>query len=191
MRKQTLLIACVTVLLSLCSFAQTKEADKAKEPPTKLEAFLARKGRLVIKDSYELGGIRGTGKLDLDALAIYEPGAETQKTKGIRIQITEAGRLETSNTSFLDLDEVETSSKAISYMLDTANKWKTAGRDAYSEVIYSTKGDFKLGFYQKASERGAFASSGYVGKADAFFELEELLHLKALLDKGLTVLGQK
>jgi hypothetical protein len=191
MRKYLLIALAVLFLAPIVSFAQVKEEEKAKEPPTKLEAFLAKKGTLIVKDFYELGELRGLGKMQLNALIIYEPGMENTKIRGMRVEITEAGSYGRSNTSFLDLEEVESLSKAIAYMADLAEKWKGINREAYTEVIYATKGDFNVGFYQKGSEMRAFASSGYIGKASFFMEVEDFISMKGIIDKGLSVLKEK
>ena len=191
MRKYLLIALAVLFLVPVVSFAQVKEEEKAKEPPTKLEAFLAKKGTLIVKDFYELGELRGLGKMQLNALIIYEPGMENTKIRGIRVEITEAGSYGRSNTSFLDLEEVESLSKAIAYIADLAEKWKGINREAYTEVIYATKDDFKVGFYQKGSERRAFASSSYIGKASFIMKVEDFISMKGIIDKGLSVLKEK
>jgi hypothetical protein len=173
------------------TLAQMKEEDRPKEPPTKLEAFLAKKGKLVIKDSYELGELRKLGTVTFDALVLYEPGMEAQKIKGIRVEITEPGRVERKRISFLDLDEIESASKAISYMADLAEKWRGQTREAYTEVTFSTKGDFKVGFFQKGQKRSLYLYAGYVAQASSFMEVEDFPALKNILDKGLSLLRQK
>ncbi len=187
-------IAAMLVVISWAPFlvyAQEKEVDKLKEPATKLEAFLAKKGKLVIKDSYELGEIRKVGMVKLDALVIYEPGNLSSKMRGIRVEVKEVSRLERSNTSLLDMDEVADLSQAITYMLDLAAKWKDSDRKVYTEVVFSSKGDFKVGFYQKELKRGAFISSGHIGSVSAFCDVEDLPQLKQIVEKGLTVLKEK
>jgi hypothetical protein len=116
---------------------------------------------------------------------------EAQKIKGIRVEITESGRLERKRISFLDLDEIESASKAISYMIDLGEKWKGTNREAYTEVTFSTKGDFKVGFYQKGQKRSVYLDSGYVAHASAFMEVEDFPALKNIFDKGLSLLKQK
>jgi len=173
-------------------FAQVRGEEKPTEPATKLEAFLVKKGKIVIKDSYELGAIIGRfGRAEVDALVIYEPGIESARIRGLRVEIKEAGRLERSRTSFLDMEEIESLSKAIKYMADLAEKWKGETREAYTEVTFSTKGDFKVGFYQKGSVRSAYLHSGYIGRATCFMEVGDFGKLKNIIDKGLSILKEK
>ena len=174
------------------TFIQKKE-DKAKEPATKLEAFLAKKGRLIIKEFYDLGEVAGRygSKIEFTALVIYEPGQESQRVRGLKIEVTEGGRYERSNTSFLDLEEIESLSKAIEYMVDLSAKWKDMNKE-YTEVVFSTRGDFQIGFFQQGTKQVAFASSGYIGKASCFFSsMQDLSSVKVLADRGLEILREK
>nr|CBX27925.1 hypothetical protein N47_G32490 [uncultured Desulfobacterium sp.] len=161
------------------------------EPVTKLEQFLAKKGKLIIKDTHEAGVLNGQygTKITVDAMTIYEPGKETDKISGLRIEVREGGRLERSNTSFLDMDEVESLSQAISYMITLLGKWQGINRE-YTEVIFSTKGDFILGIYQKGTKVTAFSKSGIISPASCYFATSDLSTLKVIVDKGNSLLAQ-
>lgn len=192
MKKFLIVVLCTLVFLPLIASAQVKKEGETKEPATKLEEFLAKKGKLIIKDSYALGEVAGRyGSIEFNALVIYEPGLESQRIRGLKIEVTEEGRYERSNTSFLDLDEIESLSKALEYMTGLSAKWKSTNKE-YTEVVFSTKGDFGIGFYQKGIEQTAFSSSGYIGKASCFFSsMEDLSSVKAIADKGLKLLSEK
>lgn len=193
MKKILVPILCVLILVPLIASAQVKEEGKAKEPATKLEAFLAKKGRLVVKNFYELGEMIGMygSKIEFAALVIYEPGQESQRIRGLKIEVTEGGRYERSDTSFLDLEEIESLSKAIEYMVSLSEKWKSIAKE-YTEVVFSTRGDFEIGFYQDGTEQKAFSSSGYIGKARCpLSSMQDLSSVKAIADKGLKLLSEK
>jgi hypothetical protein len=174
------------MFLPLSAFAQEKPKG---EPATKLEQFLSKKGNLIVKDSNSVGQITGQygTTVDIEALVIYEPGKESERIRGLRIEVHGGGRLERSEISFLDMDEVESLSQAISYMVRILEKWRGTSRE-YTEVIFSTRGDFQLGFYQKGTSVSAFAKSGIIGAATCFFPTGELLRFKTLIDKGVSVL---
>src|SRR5579872_4840571 len=96
------------LVLSLCTFSMAQSGGGASnqkqiQPETKLEEFLGERGRIVVKDFYHLGRISSIGSAQMDAVVISEPGG-SQKTKGLRIEVTEGGSLERSNISFLDQD---------------------------------------------------------------------------------------
>lgn len=190
---------CVFASLLICFLAGSANGQndaplqsqkQAEQPATKVEAFLGKRGRLVLKDSYDLGQISSLGKIEMDALVIYEPGS-SQKVKGLRVEVTEAGRLERSNTSFIDLDELQSLSEALSYMSNLAKQWNTQGHETYTEVIYSSKGQFKVGFFQKGKENGAFFTSGSIGAVNAFVKIADLDRLKSLVDQAISLLNSK
>lgn len=184
-----IMICFVALLMLVSTFAYGMEQTN-KAPSTKLEQFLSKKGKLLIKDSHVAGILKGQQygtKITVDALTIYEPGKESDKLKGLRVEVYEGGGR--SDTSFLDMDEVESLSQAIAYMTKMLQKWKGSDRE-YTEVIFSTKDDFQMGFYQKGSEVTSFATSGTVGVSRCYFNAEDLPNLKLIVDKGNSLLKQ-
>jgi len=192
MKKFLIVVFCSFVILPLIASAQVKKEGEAKEPATKLEVFLAKKGKLIVKDFYKLGEVVcQNGKIEFSAIVIYEPGQESQRIRGLKIEVTEGGRYEVSHTSFLDLEEIESLSKALEYMAGLSAKWQGIKKE-YTEVVFSTKGDFKIGFFQKGTEQVSFSSSGYIGKASCFFSsIQDLSSVKTIVDKGLKLLNEK
>ena len=173
--------------------AQVKNEDKEKELATKLELFLAEKGKLIVREYYELGRVRsGSGStVELNAIVIYEPGQEDEKVRGLRIGVTEGGTNARTRISFLDLEEIEGLSKAIDYMISLSKKWKDVQKE-YIEVEFSTQGDFRIGFYQKGIKQKAFSSSGLIGRVSAYLStMEKLSSIKVMADKGLNLLSEK
>ncbi len=190
-KKLVVLFFLMCILYPTLSFSQMKkmEANEKREPATKIEQFLSKKGRLYLKDFFNAGTVSGNHatSISVKALIIYEPGKDAQKIRGLKIEVYESGgRLEKSNSSFLDIDEAESLSKAIEYMINLIDKFKNSYRE-YTEVIFSTKGEFEVGFYQKDSAFTAFVSSGYISKVTCFLPVESLLQLKSVIDDGLSM----
>lgn len=195
MKKILLISLCLLALMFSMSCAQKKQNVETKEPVTKLETFLTKRGELIIKDFYKLGVIPGQSgsRIKLDAIVIYEPDETASKVKGLRIEVTEGGQYGNSSTSFLDLEEVSELSKAISYMANLITEWQSIDKE-YTEVIFSTKGEFKIGFYQEKTEFSVFCSSGYVQTVNCFFISnpdDALNSMKNLIEKGLKLLSEK
>jgi hypothetical protein len=86
-------------------------------------------------------------------LTITDASSQNAKIKRLRIEVTEAGKFKKEDTSFLDLDEVESLSKALTYMMELSEKWKGTNRP-YTEVVFSTRGSFQIGFYHKGERIG-------------------------------------
>jgi len=202
MKRASVIIPIILIpilLMTLTSFqVRDPQSGKEAEKLTKLEAFLAKKGILVIKEFYDLGEVSGEygSKVRVDAIIVYEPGKETQRIKGLRIEVFDGER---SQASFLDIDEAESLSKALQYMIDLAKRWKKASRK-YTEVIFSTKGGFKIGFYQSGNYQTSFVSSGYVAEISCFFKewanamdnpIVKLEFIKDMVDGGLKRLSEK
>jgi len=185
------IIVCCCVVILFASTVGYGQQQSQNEPATKMEQFLAKKGKLIIKDSQEAGVLKGKygTKITVESVMIYEPGKEADKIRGLRIEVYEGGRRERSDISFLDMDEVESLSKAITYMITLLEKWQGTNRE-YTEVIFSTKGDFKLGFYQKGTEVNSFSKSGIIGAASCYFSTSDLSDLKAIIDKGNSILAK-
>jgi hypothetical protein len=192
MKKLVLSLSLLMFLLPGLLFSQEKEGQQVREPATKLEEFLAKKGKIFIKDSYEIGTLTmRMGSAEFDALVLYEPGMEGQRRKGLRIEVKQPGRIERTHTSMLDLEEIESLSQAVSYMINLAGKWKAENRAVYTEVTFSTKGEFQVGFYQKGLERSIYMVSGHISRASCYGGIEDLGKLKEITDKGLSILKQK
>lgn len=191
MKRLFFIIVIAAAFLSNTALGRVERTYKAKKHSTKLEAFMSKRGRLLIKEFYKLGKMQCQygAKIGFEALVIYEPGHKEQGVRGIKVEIEEVGRLGNSNSSFLDLEEIRSLSKALRYMLKLATKWKNINRK-YTEVTFSTRGDFQIGFYQLGTTQTAFASSGYVGKASCFFyNIKDLSSVKTLIDKGMRILN--
>jgi hypothetical protein len=61
----------------------------------------------------------------------------------------------------------------------------------FPEVTFSTKGDFKIGFFQSGEKGSVYVHTGYVVQASSFMEVEDFPDIKSILDKGLSLLKQK
>ena len=192
-RNKFLVSALVTLSLCAASNAQSggsAQTQKPAQPETKLEEFLGERGRLVVKDFYQLGRISSLGSAQMDALVISEPGS-SQKTKGLRIEVTESGSLERSNISFIDFDELKSLSEALSYISNLAAKWDGQQNEPYTEVTYVSKGEFEVGFFQTGKKTSAFIRSGLIGPATAYLKISDVDRLKAMVDQASTLLNSK
>lgn len=194
MKKHLIILAVIACLfLPIPCIAQlqiVRPAEKA-EPATKLEQFLSKKGRLYVKDFYKAGIVSGEHgqRITVDALIVYEPGKEVEKNRGLKIEVYEKGPPEKEHSSFLDLEEVGSLSKAIDYMMNLISTFKGNTRE-HTEIIFATKADFQVGFYQDGGKFQAFAESGVIGKASCFLPVESLSELKSVIDKGLALAAQ-
>ncbi|MDI3462123.1 MAG: hypothetical protein OJF50_000944 [Nitrospira sp.] len=185
--------AIFAVLLCLSTNALAQEKTIDQKPLTEVEAFLRTKGQIIVKEFHELRSISGEygSHLTIGTLILYDPGSPSKKRKGLRIVVKEGGRLERENISFLDVEEIEALSKGLTYMNKVANEWKGKPRE-YTEMIFSTKGDFQVGFYiNKEGDLGAFAKSGLIGSTSVHLDQDSMGFLKKAADDGLVYLSAR
>lgn len=185
-------IATIAALLCLSTSAPAQEKAIEQKPNTELEGFLRTKGQIIVKEFHNLWSVSGEdgSLLSMETLVLYDPGSPSKKRKGLRITVAEAGRLVRENSSFLDVDELEALSRGMAYMSKVANEWKGKDRE-YTEMIFSTKGDFQVGFYVRREELRAFATSGRIGAVTAHLNQESLSLIKKAADDGLMYLNAR
>lgn len=188
-------VALAALLLSApVSFAQ-EEKPLAAEPPaaapaTKLEAFLGKRGSLIVRNFKTAGVIRGDDGdsfIRVTALSVYEPGKENVKLKGLQVEISQAvGRgVWRDSLSFVDAEEAESLSKALHYLSDLTTKWK--GQDVgQKEVYFKTQAELKIGINQTgAKDVMVWAIGGDFKKAQSnITAVDGLTTLKGLVDQG-------
>lgn len=189
-----ILVLCLAMMIAYGqTLAQVEDADEEKELATKLESFLAERGKLIVKEFYTLGEVRGSYQtsVKLSAVVLYTPGEEDERVRGLRFTVEGGGTLKRSNISFLDLEEIEGLSKAIDYVISLSEKWEAVQKD-YTEVEFSTEGDLTIGFYQRGIKQKAFMSSGRIGRVMVHFSKVEKLHsIKVMADRSLKLLSEK
>lgn len=177
---------------SLC-FGQAGQAEGPQDPATKLEGFLSKKGSLIVKEFYKLGEIigRASATIEFTAIVMYEPGQEAERVRGLRIDITESGRIEREKSAFLDLDEIKSLIDAIDYMTKLYIEWGRIEKE-YVEVLFSTKDEFSIGFYHSGMTQTTFARCEGIGPATCFFaSMQDLKNTKNIAAKGLSLLNEK
>lgn len=156
---------------------------------TKLEAFISKKGLILIKDFHSLGSISGMhySSVTFKAVLFYEPGKEKNSIRGIKIEIFD----DNSESVFLDLEELESLSRALEYMFNLQKSWENNPKE-YTEVIYETKGNFQVGFYKKNDTVNSFISAGYGKRVLCFLKTpDDLLATKSKIDDGIKFLNAK
>ena len=117
-------------------------------------------------------------------MTVYEPSKASEKIRGLRITVH--GEDGQNSISLLDMDEAESLSQAITYMINLLHKWKGKSRED-TDVIFHTKDGFELHLYQEGTNVGACAGSDGVFCA---FSTDDFPDLKAIIDKGRSLLAQ-
>ena len=185
------IMICFVVSLSFCYplFSQTGDL---KEPPNKIKAIIAKKGSVLIKNFSTIGSLNGNNgaKVELSEAVVYEPEKESESIRGLKIEVSENSRYEKSHSSFLDIDEVDAFVKAIYYVYTTSTRWKGYTKD-YTEVMYSTMDDCKIGFYQKGTEQTFYMISGSIDKTSCLMNFNDFVTFLQIAGKSKSILLQK
>jgi len=155
-----------------------QSATVEKEPKTKLESFQARTGAVVIKGYSRIGNVSAVGTVEVTAME-FTDAATGKKQTGIAIEI-KGGRLENTDISFIDYDEVDSLIKGIDYISKVTTEVTKLGQ---FEATYKTKGSFRATTYSSSRSDliDAAVSSGYIMTATAFLSLQQLGELRAII----------
>ncbi|MCZ7624486.1 MAG: hypothetical protein C3F12_07945 [Candidatus Methylomirabilota bacterium] len=170
--------------LLTCSVAAAQEqSEQPRRPATKLEAFQARTGVVLIRGYTPVGMIRGIGAtITVDAREFRDAGNPNSRATGISIAVKETGRLERENTSFVDADEIESLLKGIEYIAKIS---RDATMHVNFEAEYRTKGDLRITVYNQTSGKiSAAITSGTIGRTQAFIEMRDLEDLQGFITEA-------
>jgi hypothetical protein len=111
------------------------------------------------------------------------------RQRGIVIEVTESGRLERSDRSFIDYDEIDPLLNGIDYISKIKSDVTPLGS---FEATYKTKGDLSIvTFSSRSGKVEAAVKSGYVGATTAYLSLDKLQELRSLVVKAKATLDQK
>jgi len=171
----------LTFIVSLAVVIPCIGQDQKSEstvPKTKLQAFEALAGAVIIKGYTEIGSVAGMGLVSVDAKE-FTNASNRRSEYGITIEVKETGRLQKEDTSFIDYEEIDSLIAGIDYV-------KKVNKDVTKlhgfEAVYRTKGDFSITVFSSSGGKiEAAISSGRFGRATAFLSLEKLDSLRALL----------
>jgi hypothetical protein len=182
LKGESMRIALTLALLLLASYAisaQTPKPSPAPEEGTKLEKFQARTGAVIIKGYTRVGFVTGTGGRASVLSMEFTDAQSSRKEKGIVIEVTESGRLERSNRSYIDYDEIDSLVQGIDYIGKIQGSVTT---QANFEASYKTRGDFSVTTFNTSSgDLNVAVTSGRIGQASVYLELGDLPKFRDLI----------
>jgi hypothetical protein len=143
------LLAAASLLMPVQSEAQEEipppPLEIPSEPelthPTSLETYLERPGILLVTRRHPLPAVvlHGGGEMQLEAVAVHEPGLRHQRMMGIRVELDATGLTEEERVFYIDLHEIEELARAIGFMTSaTAAEHSAQGSDR-TEMRISTR----------------------------------------------------
>jgi hypothetical protein len=171
-----------------CGSAST-QAPRAtpQEPRTQLETFATQTGTAVVKGYSEIGSVRGMGTVSVDCMELTNVSTGTRQM-GITIDVKESGRLERSDRSFVDYDEIEPLLTGIDYISKVTS---SSTQLSNFEAIYKTRGSLSVVTFSGSSGKiEATVSTGYIGAARAFISTDQLAELRTVIAKAKKTLDE-
>mgnify|MGYP001564945940 CR=1 FL=1 len=173
------LYAPLAITISMIGSANTQaQVPTPQEPRTKLEAFEKQTGTVVVKGFSNAGSVSGLGTVSVICMEFTDVSTGIRQL-GVVIEVTESGRLERSDRSFVDYDEIEPLLKGIDYISQVT---PAATKLAKFEATYKTKGDLRVITFSGASGQiEAAVSSGYIGAVSCFISTAKLSELRAII----------
>ena len=164
----------------------------ALDPPiaTQVEALLAAPNTLLVTDYYYVDTRFGPN-LRIDAVIVEAIGSPT-RAKGLRVQVRDKeNRSRQEGTSYMDLDELTTLSRALTSMTELAEKWTSHDDRRASELAFTSAGGFRLAIRQSARLPRAYLSTGLLDPVATSIDISELGTLKVAFDEALAILQSK
>jgi hypothetical protein len=170
----------IVALLATPVAVVAQDQSQAPKPATKLEAFQATTGIVMVRGYTTIGTLRGMGGVvSVDAREFRDASSQARRVTGISISVEETGRLERENTSFIDADEIDGLIQGLEYISKVT---KDITNFENFEAEFRTKGDFSVVVFNDSSGQLSLAvSSGRIGKTTAFLKLAQLSELKQLV----------
>lgn len=171
------IVAGLVAVVACACFAQTEKPEPSS-PKTKLQAFEALTGAVIIKGYTEVGSVAGMGQLTVSAKE-FTNAADGKVQYGITVGVTGGGQFERESTSFIDYDEIDSLLTGIDYV-KAINKSVTKLHGF--EAIYRTRDDLTVTVFSGSDEKiQAAVTSGRFSGATAFISLEKLASFRALI----------
>lgn len=157
------LVMLLSVLaLVITSQALAQQDQRVPAPKTKLEAFEAQSGAVIIRGFSKIGELRGVygGAVTVESKEFMNANT-AQREFGITLEVKETSRLERENTSYVDYDEIPSLLKGIDYI---AKVDKSVTKLDNFQADYKTKGDLRISTFSSGSGEVMVAvKSGTIG----------------------------
>jgi hypothetical protein len=177
------------LLATLSILAQAQDVAPTPPPPpepkTKLEAFQARTGSVIIRGYTFIGAVHTqSGSLRVVANE-FRDAATNARAFGITINVREAGSPERENISFIDYDEIGSLLKGIDYV---GKMSRNVVLLTDFEATFRTRGDLEVMTFSRGEQVIGSVISGDLVQTKVFVSLDDLQRLRQLIVEAKTKL---
>lgn len=144
----------------------TQAPSEPAPDATKAQAFIARKGALVMKEFHPIAKVESDyiGQLEIETLVFsMMKGRQVERTLGVKATtVSFSNSFRQESISLIDLDEMPELLDGLRYLREKQEQLLAGNISDYTELNYTTNGSFRVGFYVQASQgkidTGVFAS---------------------------------
>jgi hypothetical protein len=179
-------VVLLSVALPALSLAQ--ECAEPEAPKTKLEAFAAQDGVVIVRGFSKVGEVRGQyGSTVTIESKEFTNAATGQREYGIAVAVKADGRLERGHTSYVDFDEIPALLAGVE-SIGNVDKSSTA-LDQF-QADYRTKGDLVIGTFSTESGTMVAVSSGIICKTTAYLPSVDLGRIRDLIQSAYATLDK-
>lgn len=172
-------IAVATLALLFTTIVHGQDRTESQTQKTRIEAFEAQAGTVVVRGFSKVGELRGVygGVLTVQSME-FRDATTGKKEYGISIDVKETGRLERSNRLFIDYEEIESLLKGIDYV---ATLDKSSTKLDNFQADYRTKGDLRISTFSSGNDIMTSVASGSIGATSLFLRIADLGKLRDLV----------
>lgn len=178
-----LMILPLVLALSAPAFAApAATADKGPaQAMTKLEAFSARAGTVVVRGTTSIGVIRGIGTaVEVQARELRDPANPKSRATGILVQVLDDRR--NIERAFIDADEIDGLLQGIDYM-SKITKDVTSHKNY--EAAYETRGGLELTVFGEGDGSPQLSiAAGRVTPRAVVLSLRDLAEFRRLVSEA-------
>jgi hypothetical protein len=177
------LIAVLAVTTS--TFVARAQIIITNAPKTKLEAFEAQTGIVIVKGEADIGLIAAkTGTVSVRARESTDSGTG-HKEYGIEIKVSSGDQIQ--DTTVVDYDELDSILGGIDYL--SKIDWTVTALPSF-DAVYATRGDFHFAVYgsKRTGTVQAAVSSNHLIKSRALLTMDQLAQLRVLILQAKTTL---
>jgi len=182
--KTLLSLVLIGVVASNALAQNLKDSVPKEEPKTKLEAFQAKTGAVIIRGFSTIGSIEGRFSTSAQVeCKEFTDASSGKKEYGVTITVTDrSSDYKRENTSYIDYDEIDSLLKGIDYI---AKIDKNATKLDLFQADYRTKGDLMVSTFDDSDGKvQAAIQSGVYGSVSTYLSLDDLAVFKGLIQKA-------
>lgn len=179
--KPLILALPLALVIAISIQAQAVGRPTPNEAQTTLETFQAKTGVVIIKGFTRHGTMHGLGGVVEVSSREFTDAQTGKKAFGVVVEVKETGRLERSNRSYVDYDEIDSLIKGIDYI---AKVDKSVTKLDSFEAQYSTKGDLSITIFNDKEGLQIAITTGRIGGTTAYFESPYLPNFRKLITEA-------